>query len=133
MPEEDLSTQVTAKDSKKALLKEALSKGCTLRELEREYVMKVLDRTGGNKTEAATILGVNRTTLYRKLEEAKRKEELRRRVDLRALNNKGSPFLLPFQRQTIDFSLGVGEPFPQELRNLFDPETSTPQLSDLCH
>jgi two-component system NtrC family response regulator len=31
----------------------------------------VLENTRGNKTEAAKILGVDRTTLYRKLEEYK--------------------------------------------------------------
>ena len=33
--------------------------------LERRYVARVLDRTGGNKTAAATILGVDRRTLQR--------------------------------------------------------------------
>jgi transcriptional regulator of acetoin/glycerol metabolism len=33
----------------------------------------VLENTGGNKSEAAKILGVDRTTLYRKLEEYKLK------------------------------------------------------------
>lgn len=72
---EDLPGQVAAKNSKEALIDEALSKSYTLREIEREYLIKVLDRTGGNKTEAANILGVDRTTLYRKLEEVKRKED----------------------------------------------------------
>jgi two-component system, NtrC family, response regulator len=33
--------------------------------------MRVMENTNGNKTEAAKILGVDRTTLYRKLEEYK--------------------------------------------------------------
>jgi DNA-binding NtrC family response regulator len=37
----------------------------TLSALERRYVQRVLERTGGNKTEAATILGVDRRTLQR--------------------------------------------------------------------
>ncbi|HEY0591766.1 MAG TPA: sigma 54-interacting transcriptional regulator [Thermoanaerobaculia bacterium] len=37
-----------------------------LRELERRYMARVLERTGGNVTEAARILGVDRKTLYRK-------------------------------------------------------------------
>ena len=52
----------------------ALAKGYTLRDVEREYIVRVLDQTNGNKTEAAKILGVDRTTLYRKLEEYKVKE-----------------------------------------------------------
>ncbi|MBI3989567.1 MAG: sigma-54-dependent Fis family transcriptional regulator [candidate division NC10 bacterium] len=39
----------------------------TLRELERGYIAKVLEMTGGNKKEAAKILGISRKTLYRKL------------------------------------------------------------------
>jgi two-component system response regulator AtoC len=37
----------------------------TLSMLERRYVERVLQRTGGNKTAAATILGVDRRTLQR--------------------------------------------------------------------
>jgi two-component system, NtrC family, response regulator HydG len=37
-----------------------------LRELEQLYIARVLDRTGGNKTRAAEILGVDPSTLYRR-------------------------------------------------------------------
>jgi DNA-binding NtrC family response regulator len=47
----------------------ALAQGLTLEELEREYIERVLDAEGGNKTRAAQRLGLDRTTLYRKLEE----------------------------------------------------------------
>jgi DNA-binding NtrC family response regulator len=40
-----------------------------LRDVERSYILKVLERTGGNKSRAAEILGLDRKTLYRKLEE----------------------------------------------------------------
>jgi two-component system, NtrC family, response regulator AtoC len=40
-----------------------------LSEVERRYVLRVLEAVGGNKTSAAQILGVTRKTLYRKLEE----------------------------------------------------------------
>jgi transcriptional regulator of acetoin/glycerol metabolism len=39
-----------------------------LRELEKRYVLKVLQETGGNKKKASEILGIDRTTLYRILE-----------------------------------------------------------------
>ena len=36
--------------------------------LEEEHIRKVLQATGGNKSRAAAILGIERKTLYRKLE-----------------------------------------------------------------
>jgi DNA-binding NtrC family response regulator len=38
------------------------------REVERSYVLRVLDAVNGNKTQAANVLGFDRRTLYRKLE-----------------------------------------------------------------
>jgi DNA-binding NtrC family response regulator len=40
----------------------------SLDEMTRRYVLDVLSETGGNKTEAARVLGVPRRTLYRMLE-----------------------------------------------------------------
>ena len=41
-----------------------------LAEMERRYLRQVLERVGGNRTLAAGILGIDRKTLYRKLQEA---------------------------------------------------------------
>ncbi len=38
-----------------------------LEEVERRYILRVMEAVGGNKTEAAQVLGVGRRTLYRKL------------------------------------------------------------------
>jgi len=38
-----------------------------LEEIERRYIAKVLEAVGGNKTLAASVLGLDRRTLYRKL------------------------------------------------------------------
>jgi len=40
----------------------------TIEEVERRYVLKVLEAVAGNRTQAAKILGLDRKTLYRKLE-----------------------------------------------------------------
>ena len=40
-------------------------------ELERQHIARVLARTGGNKGLAAQILGIPRTTLWRKLKQFK--------------------------------------------------------------
>ena len=41
----------------------------TLAEIEQEYILLALEFTEGKKKEAADLLGVDRKTLYRKLEE----------------------------------------------------------------
>jgi two-component system response regulator HydG len=41
----------------------------TMSEMERRYVRRVLEACGGNKTQAARVLGIDRRSLYRRLEE----------------------------------------------------------------
>jgi len=40
-----------------------------LEEVERRYIVRVLESTGGNKLKAAQILGIDRSTLHRKLKQ----------------------------------------------------------------
>jgi two-component system response regulator HydG len=47
----------------------------TLDEMERRYVRQVVAMVGGNKTRAARILGIDRRSLYRRLEEPYRPPE----------------------------------------------------------
>ncbi|MCD6185652.1 MAG: sigma-54-dependent Fis family transcriptional regulator [Deltaproteobacteria bacterium] len=49
-------------------LKQINNKILTLAELEKKHIGHVLNITSGNRTEAARILGVNITTVYRKIE-----------------------------------------------------------------
>lgn len=44
----------------------AIEKGLTLRDLQDLYTVRVLEHTGGNKLQAARLLGINRRTLYRR-------------------------------------------------------------------
>jgi len=46
----------------------------TLAEMEKRYLAHVLMVTGGNKVRTASILGMNRKTLYRKIDEYKIRE-----------------------------------------------------------
>jgi DNA-binding NtrC family response regulator len=48
---------------------EALARHMTVSALERSYILAVLDAENGNKKSAAERLGIDRRTLYRKLEE----------------------------------------------------------------
>jgi DNA-binding NtrC family response regulator len=41
----------------------------TVADLERQHIMAVLERVGGNRSRAAEVLGLPRRTLYRRLEE----------------------------------------------------------------
>ncbi len=43
----------------------------SLREIEREYIQWVLSQTGGNKSRAARILGIDRASLWRKLKKSR--------------------------------------------------------------
>jgi len=47
-------------------LEGAAARGLTLAEVQQAYIDHVLERTGGNKSEAARILGIDRRTLYRR-------------------------------------------------------------------
>lgn len=41
----------------------------TLKQVEEEYIRRILDETGGNHSQAARMLGIDRRTLYRRLGE----------------------------------------------------------------
>ncbi|MBN2538789.1 MAG: hypothetical protein JXB09_01930 [Deltaproteobacteria bacterium] len=43
--------------------------GMTLEEVEKNHIRKVLNATGGNRTQAARMLGIGLRTLQRKLKE----------------------------------------------------------------
>jgi two-component system response regulator HydG len=66
---EDLPERVRAGASQGTLIARSRAQKLTLRELEREYILETLRETGGNKLRAAERLGLDRKTLYRKLEE----------------------------------------------------------------
>ena len=47
--------------------KNLVSNSVKLNEIEKHHILKILDKTHGNKTRAARMLGIGLTTLYRKL------------------------------------------------------------------
>ena len=55
------------------VLAAAARRKMTLSDIEREYILHVLDEEEGNKTRTARRLGLDRKTLYRKLEEYRRR------------------------------------------------------------
>ena len=56
-------------DTPAGLIEQAVGRRMTIEQLERSYVRAVLASVGGNKSEAATILQIDRKTLYRKLQD----------------------------------------------------------------
>ena len=68
---EDLPSTLTGSRDDYAVLEKALERTLSLDELESEYIIRILEQTGGNKCRAAQILGIDRRTLYRKLAQLK--------------------------------------------------------------
>jgi DNA-binding NtrC family response regulator len=66
---DDLPAAVQGARGDRRVLDEAAEKSLPLHEIEKEYIKKILDKTGGNKYQAAHALGIDRKTLYRKLAE----------------------------------------------------------------
>jgi len=66
---DDLPERVRTSGGASALIARSVEQNMTLRELERKYILEVLRRTGGNKSRAAELLGLDRKTLYRRLDE----------------------------------------------------------------
>lgn len=66
---DDLPLAVQGARGDRRVLDEAAEKTLPLHEIEKEYIKKILDKMGGNKYQAAHVLGIDRKTLYRKLGE----------------------------------------------------------------
>jgi len=67
----DLPTSIQALDGELADENTGVTSGWSLKEVERDLIIKTLDQTDGNKTKAAEILGINRKTLQNKIKEYK--------------------------------------------------------------
>ncbi len=66
----DISIKEDAENENSILLSE-IAKGATfdnvIRNVEKELILKAIEKMGGNKSKAATLLNINRKTLYRKM------------------------------------------------------------------
>src|SRR5690606_34173050 len=77
---EDLPDKILEHKSKRFVLEsdEDIETMPPLSDVERRYIERVLEAAGGNKTLAARVLGLDRRTLYRKLERWNREARQRR-------------------------------------------------------
>lgn len=55
--------------------------GRPLAEVERYYIERTLERTGGNREEAARLLGIGERTLYRVIQDWKQQDKIRQALD----------------------------------------------------
>ncbi len=73
---DDLPERIRSFESNRIVLVEHdVEHMLTLEELEQRYILRVLETVDDNKSEAARVLGVDRRTLYRKLERYERKSD----------------------------------------------------------
>ena len=66
---DDLPPMIQGARGDRRVIDEAAERTLPLNEVEKEYILRILEKTGGNKYQAANILGIDRKTLYRKLGE----------------------------------------------------------------
>jgi len=72
---DDLPAHLQGQKPQVTTLQDALLRRRSLNDIEREYILLALEFTEGKKKEAAELLGIDRKTLYRKLEEYGRATE----------------------------------------------------------
>ncbi|MBS1810714.1 MAG: sigma-54-dependent Fis family transcriptional regulator [Acidobacteria bacterium] len=66
---DDLPARIGSTGKVSALLARGREQRMTLQDLEKEYILETLRLTNGNKSRAAEMLGFDRRTLHRKLDE----------------------------------------------------------------
>ncbi len=67
--QDDFPSIMTGKDKSATERNFGTSSGRTLKEAEKEIILRTLEETGGNRTHTAKILGISRRTLQLKLKE----------------------------------------------------------------
>jgi DNA-binding NtrC family response regulator len=71
---DDLPPRIRELGAAGPMIQTALREGLPLAELERMYILQVLRETNGNRSRAAEILGLDRKTLYRRIEEYRERD-----------------------------------------------------------
>lgn len=71
---EDFPSAMTGSQEDQLVLDKAVERMASLSDLERNYVKRILQMVGGNKSKAAKVLQIDRKTLYRKLHDYQTKQ-----------------------------------------------------------
>ncbi len=72
---EDLPLTIRESRGDRLIMDEAADRTLPLHQMEMEYIRKIMEKTGGNKYQAAQLLGIDRKTLYRKLSEIEHRQQ----------------------------------------------------------
>ena len=72
---EDLPSAIREVQGEGQMVEDAVDRLLPLEELEHSYIRRILEKKGGNKYQTAQVLGIDRKTLYRKLEEMEKKRK----------------------------------------------------------
>ncbi|MDE3019274.1 MAG: sigma-54-dependent Fis family transcriptional regulator [Nitrospirota bacterium] len=72
---DDLPPAIQGARGDRAVIDEAAERILPLADVEKEYILRILEKTGGNKYQAAQTLGIDRKTLYRKLAEIEERDK----------------------------------------------------------
>ena len=73
---EDLPSGIRDVQGEGQMIEDTVDRLLPLEELEQAYIRRILAKMGGNKYQAAQVLGIDRKTLYRKLGEMGEKEKV---------------------------------------------------------
>ena len=73
---EDLPPVIREVRGEGQMIEDAVDRLLPLAELEQAYIRRILEKMGGNKYQAAQVLGIDRKTLYRKLGEMDEKPKV---------------------------------------------------------
>jgi len=73
---EDLPPVIREVRGEGQLVEDAVDRMLPLEELEQTYIRRILEKMGGNKYQAAQVLGIDRKTLYRKLGEMEERSKV---------------------------------------------------------
>ncbi len=71
----DLPPSIQGARGDRKVIDEAAQRILPLGDVEKEYILRILEKTGGNKYQAAQALGIDRKTLYRKLAEIEERDK----------------------------------------------------------
>jgi two-component system response regulator HydG len=101
LPESDPLRQVSGAERSPASGADGLV-GRPLAEIERYFIERTLERIGGNREEAARLLGIGERTLYRVIQDWKQQDKIRAALDAAAWDFAAAGAVLGVKPTTLE-------------------------------